>query len=991
MREVSVPGTFVLVPSRNLETLHRTQARDHPGIPCSLTEIQADLNARDCVSVTFDAPRRDGGEPSLLVHGSTYALRLFLRNAKNTRNPDAYTIAAVYPLRLPDHHRLAKGCLLVRHARWLIAPDVFGIPPNSDSHWPGLLAEWTRLREGQVTSGTPALTARQEMFLDTVAKVVDATERIALVTARSAKPFAYRMVAPTGELRHGTHSAYDFHLAAPEPPDKGTFVRVRGEPEQRGQVTRLGGQLVTVRFDRPVDFVRIPQQGYLEETPSTVVYQKQREAVGALRDRRAANTRLLSAVVDNRLEPLRQANAEPTERLDDTQRAAFRGALGVEDVLLVLGPPGTGKTRTISQIVGAVASAPVPHKDNRRVLVTSHTNRAVDNVLPRLPRELLTVRVGAESVVTEEGKPYLLERLAADLREEVVRGVEAGLDAYGQVEHAASWGVELDRRTGARAAATDHETRALAEVAAARRTFGGAAQALVDQRTTEHDAGAARLRHCETVLEKAERRRQRADQRGGMPVLGGLFRLLARRADRRLARAGTEQTRLREQYEQARRALESAHQELAAATRDVPAVRAALAAAAAATRNRTTADNAAGAAADACRSALAAVATAPAVRADPSVMHEDLQRLSSWLHATLPVLRARARLLAAWRTEASGATSQLYPELVRYADVLAATCVGAASRPELSDVDFELAVVDEAGQIGMPDALIPLVRARRAVLVGDHRQLPPFLDNEVEEWGAADGDPAVRALLSTSVLELLVRRFPRGNVVSLTWQRRMPKVIADFISTAFYDGGLRTGVDRTHRDELFTSPFAFVDTSTLPARTRAESRSGQGREQWGRAGFVNRAEADLLVRLATHYHRRAADWALIVPYRAQVDLLRRRLAPVVGGSAVVELNVGTVDSFQGGERDVILYGFTRSNQNGSVGFLDELRRANVAFTRAKNQLVLVGDLVTLTGAANSGFRELARSLRDHVVARGDLRDYGDVMALLGETREEARR
>jgi superfamily I DNA and/or RNA helicase len=237
------------------------------------------------------------------------------------------------------------------------------------------------------------------------------------------------------------------------------------------------------------------------------------------------------------------------------------------------------------------------------------------------------------------------------------------------------------------------------------------------------------------------------------------------------------------------------------------------------------------------------------------------------------------------------------------------------------------------------------------------------------------------------VLELLVRKFPQVNVVPLTLQRRMPKAIADFISTAFYGGQLHTDVDRAHRDELFAQPFAFVDTSTLPARTRAESKSGKRQEEWGRAGYVNHAEADLLVQLAAYYHRRNAEWAVIVPYRAQVDLISRRLGRVVGSSGTVELNVGTVDSFQGGERDVILYGFTRSNQNGNIGFLDELRRANVAFTRAKHLLVLVGDLSTLTCTTDHGFRELARSLRDHVTAHGDLRSYQDVMALLGETRE----
>ena len=76
--------------------------------------------------------------------------------------------------------------------------------------------------------------------------------------------------------------------------------------------------------------------------------------------------------------------------------------------------------------------------------------------------------------------------------------------------------------------------------------------------------------------------------------------------------------------------------------------------------------------------------------------------------------------------------------------MLASTCTGAGSRPELADLDFDLAIVDEAGQIGVADALIPLVRARRAVLVGDHMQLPPFLDSEVDAWGKLAGDPVVQ-------------------------------------------------------------------------------------------------------------------------------------------------------------------------------------------------------------------------------------------------------
>jgi superfamily I DNA and/or RNA helicase len=253
----------------------------------------------------------------------------------------------------------------------------------------------------------------------------------------------------------------------------------------------------------------------------------------------------------------------------------------------------------------------------------------------------------------------------------------------------------------------------------------------------------------------------------------------------------------------------------------------------------------------------------------------------------------------------------------------------------------------------------------------------------VEAWGAGIGDPVVRTLLAKSALEILVEVLPDSHIAPLTWQRRMPKAIADFVSASFYAGKLQTGISREHRDPLFGAPFAFVDTSKLPVPERRE-QSGRAREAWGQSGYVNGAEADLLAELAMFYHRRGADWAVIVPYRAQLAMIKAALAPRIGDVRLTDLNVGTVDSFQGGERDVILWGFTRSNHDGRVGFLRELRRVNVAFSRAKEQLVLVGDMETLTSARDGAFRELAESLRGYLAERGEVRRYSDIRARLAD-------
>ncbi|WP_018500854.1 DEAD/DEAH box helicase [Parafrankia discariae] len=343
--------------------------------------------------------------------------------------------------------------------------------------------------------------------------------------------------------------------------------------------------------------------------------------------------------------------------------------------------------------------------------------------------------------------------------------------------------------------------------------------------------------------------------------------------------------------------------------------------------------------------------------------------------------RTRAILLDDWRDRIPTADEELKHELVGYADVIAATCIGVSTKKLLSGLDFDFAIVDEAGQIALPDLLVPLVRARRAVLVGDHKQLPPYLDNDVAQWaqGLVPGtDLSAAAVAETqdivgrSEFERLFERIGAEHGVTLTTQRRMPATVATFISRAFYGGVLATDHPGTGPDPLFTSPLAFIDTSDRPPPQRSETRAGAN------GGISNRLEADLIAALLARYAGHHRDWAVIVPYREQVQLLRRTLIRRLGGPGAVEDNVGTVDAFQGNERDLIVYGFTRSNRDGTVGFLSELRRLNVAMTRTRQQLVLVGDLDTLGRSRDDGFRDLVGELRATLSTVGDLRGSREI-------------
>jgi superfamily I DNA and/or RNA helicase len=260
----------------------------------------------------------------------------------------------------------------------------------------------------------------------------------------------------------------------------------------------------------------------------------------------------------------------------------------------------------------------------------------------------------------------------------------------------------------------------------------------------------------------------------------------------------------------------------------------------------------------------------------------------------------------------------------------------------------------------------------------------------------AAGTDAVTRLLTQSAFEALFPQADPAHCVRFDQQYRMPQAIADFASQYFYDGHLKTAGSKKvygarHTDPLFRQPLVFVDTSTLPVAQREESLPGQDRtdrEAWGLPGYINRLEATLIADIATAYDREGLNWAVIVPYRAQARLIRRELTQRLPSAPGLRLEeqVATVDSFQGGERDRILYGFTRSNLRGQVGFLRELRRLNVAITRAREQLVLVGDALTLTQARDIPFRDLARVLLAHVQQVGELLTHDECQTRLATRR-----
>jgi AAA domain len=323
---------------------------------------------------------------------------------------------------------------------------------------------------------------------------------------------------------------------------------------------------------------------------------------------------------------------------------------------------------------------------------------------------------------------------------------------------------------------------------------------------------------------------------------------------------------------------------------------------------------------------------------------------------------------------------------------LARIVVGTSSRIAAAglgqDQAFDVLLVNEAERIGLLDLLVHLVNARRAILVGDHRQLRPYVHPDISaslsdliiSSAEAFDLSEMHSLITTSAFELLLEHAPPSHVVSLFRQRRMPSAIASFVSERFYDGKLVTEIFQNENGDshgaLLEAPFTIVDTSDLPSNLRHEMRQPRG--QMSR---INRAEASLIVRLLTREADSGHRWAVIVPYRGQANYICEMLREH-GMESLADVN--TIDSFAGMEYESIVFGLTRSNSAGQIGLLSDLRRWNVAMTRATRRLVVVGDMETLTSARDQRVRSLVSDMVLHVQRQGEFLSSREFITRCGD-------
>lgn len=298
---------------------------------------------------------------------------------------------------------------------------------------------------------------------------------------------------------------------------------------------------------------------------------------------------------------------------------------------------------------------------------------------------------------------------------------------------------------------------------------------------------------------------------------------------------------------------------------------------------------------------------------------------------------------------------KIVEEIIDKSSIILATNSSAALE-SIANIKFDVSIIDEASQATIPSVLIPIAKANKFILAGDHKQLPPTIISKKAKP------------LEDTLFEKLIEMYPEKSQL-LDTQYRMNNSLMEFPNIEFYKGKLSSdesvndiliedilsgeklseNCEIMFEDQLLSneSSLIFIDTSNVENNNEKQLKDSKS--------IINKTESEIILEIANFYNEMGVskgDIGIISPYLDQVNLIKNK----------TPIDVKTVDGFQGREKEIILISTVRSNNKGNIGFLSDLRRLNVALTRAKRKLIIIGNKDTLK--SNNTYKRLIKFCSD---------------------------
>ncbi len=555
------------------------------------------------------------------------------------------------------------------------------------------------------------------------------------------------------------------------------------------------------------------------------------------------------------------------DNLDEAKKNVVSAALGLNDFLVVKGPPGTGKTKVIAE----TALQFLKQKPDAKILISSQTHNALDNALERIKevngaqQQLNAVRVGRkdDSRISLSMRDFLLENLVSNW----LKGVKERSSEY-----LTSWSEKIG--------VNKNEV----ELGLAVRTLRQAINELenfINEREELHkeikalEKQIAELKSSENITEDLSVKEFNLDS-----------------STEKLIDLDNSIVRARRNYRNTQKQLIDKFSD------------------------------------------------------GESLANMHAEELLEWESEYLSGSKERQQcreiieLLQDWY-DRFGRSSDFNAAFLNDSSIVAATCIGIGLK-DYKDVKFDLCIIDEASKATPTETLLPIVKSKKWILVGDQAQLPPFVQEGAQNPQLLSKHKLNEGDLKRTLLDTLIEKLPKENIIPLDTQYRMRPEIGDLVSKLFYDGTLKTGREAgTPFEELLAIKKPVTWYSTSSSRKKNEKPKGNS--------YINRLESDYIANLITRFNLAAKSLGkrytlcALSFYSSQKEVLQSEIARISSSCSNLDIICDTVDAFQGREADICIISITRSNDRFSLGFVNDKNRINVAISRGKEALAIVGD------------------------------------------------
>ncbi len=662
----------------------------------------------------------------------------------------------------------------------------------------------------------------------------------------------------------------------------------------------LGGDVEKINQDQLYLYIQygkpdsLPLWGKLEFDTrlAEIAIERQKNALSAVQYDRAVRSDLREFLVGIKEIETPSLDAEIqliNLDLNKSQKEVVKAALSTQDFLLVQGPPGTGKTTFITEVILQT----LQQNPEARILLSSQTHVALDNALERVQKkhpDLKLIRIGNSERVSEGVSSLLLEEQMEKWRNDALSKGKNFLN---------------DWCTNNGISKQELEKVALFQ----------------SLKNIERDLSSLRQELESHKLEKENNFpsnnnsiNYRQQGKRSIPVQKKEeFQFLEAEIKRLEERAKT----LRDEKKQKAKSL----QEITKIKTDELL--------------RCSAEEL-----DARSKNLIESSTSNDAQLLEGLINRHLQKLGfSYDIVRLSDLFLEMFNLQQDWFEQFGRNERFNIPLLKRSQVVAGTCVGFPK--EILQVEFDLCIVDEVSKATATEVLIPMSRSKRFLLVGDPQQLPPFQDEASRNSGFLKDYGLTTEDIRETLFDHLWGILPDECRKMLTIQHRMVKPIGKLISSCFYEGKLDSNGPNFDEDLIRILPksVTWLTTSGLQ----------NSREQIANSSFNNACEVKLIFSWLQKLNQVAKEVkkrysvAVLTGYAAQLRLLNRKLDAQQDSLPALTIECNTVDAFQGREADIVFYSVTRSNREGKMGFLRDEARLNVALSRGRLALVIVGD------------------------------------------------